>query len=297
MGIFQVIRSSFYDPAFYAGMRNRTWGEGAKYYAVIAFIIVFAYIVPVWTLLLQVKPEMVDTFTNMYPDNLEVTLGNGELHTNQPEPFVIPNTLSKDFELPENIAVFDTQNDDFSPHALADAKTLVLFKKTFVLTANMEKRYGVAGDGAGESSLGQGEQRVIPYATSTATSTLTKAMINDVAAKVKPYVRPVAIIGGAFAFVLTVLLGGLGMLVFHLIYVLFPALLVFVYFKLRKQDETYRTAYVTALFASIPVSILFALVGLFGTTPVFTYTLVLLIVIIVNLTQYKPVTPASVPQA
>lgn len=285
MGVFQVIRSAVFDPNFYAGLRERTWTEGAKYFAVVAFIIVFAYVVPVWAFVLQAKPELVDTVTAMYPDTLEVTVADGAMHINQPEPFVIPNTFTK--ELPENIVVFDTQNDDFSSDALAEAKTLVLFKKSFAVMQNTD----------GVSGRGMEEQRVFSYGTSSATSTLTKADILSVAEKVKPYVRPVAIVGGAFLFILAILLGGLGMLVFHLLYVFLPALLIFAYYKLRKQNDTYRTAYVTALFASIPVSMLSAVLGFFGGLPPFTYTLVLMIVVIVNLSRIKPTVPESAPLA
>ncbi len=281
MGIFQTIRSSVFDPAFYAGMAGRSWTEAAKYYAVVSFVIVFALIAPVWALLLNVNPAMVDTVTAVYPDPLEITVVDGKMSTNQEEPFVIPNTLSKELELPENIAVFDTKNDEFTPSALRDAHTLVLFKQTFAITQNTDNI----------SKPNSGEQRIFSYGTTSGTSTLTKADITEIAEKIKPYVRPVAIVGGAFLFVLAVLLGGLGVLVFHCIYVLFPALLIFAYFKLRKRDDVYKTAYTTALFASIPVTILTVIIGLFGNLPPFTYTLLLLILVIVNDSQTKMETP------
>ncbi len=281
MGIFQTIRSCVYDPAFYASMRERSWTEAAKYYAVVAFIIVFALIAPVWTLLLNASPELIDKAVAVYPDGLEVTLAHGELSVNREEPFVIPNTFTD--ELPANLVVFDTGNDAYTPSALQDADTLVLMKNTFAITENTDS-----------PSIGSsGDQRIFSYGTSTGTTTLTKADIESVAEKIKPYVRPAAIVGGAFVFVIAVLIGGVGMLVFHLVYTFFPALFVYVYFKIRKRDEAFKTAYTTALFASIPVTIVFMIFGLFIGVPAFTYTLVLLLIVIANDARTKAKEPEA----
>lgn len=270
MGIFQIIRSCVYDPVFYAGMSERSWTEAAKYYAVVAFIIVFALIAPVWALLLNARPELVDRAVAVYPDGLEITLAQGEMSINREEPFAIANTFTD--TLPAHFVVFDTGNDDFTPSALRDADTIVLLKNTFAVTESTEN-----------STLTQsGEQSIFSYGTSTGTTTLTKADIVSVAEKIKPYVRPVAIVGGAFVFVLAVLLGGVGMVVFHLVYALFPALFVYVYYRIRKRDESFKTAYTTALFASIPVTIVFMIFGLLVSVPAFTYTLVLLLIVIAN---------------
>jgi hypothetical protein len=266
MGFFRTIRSAFYDPAFYAGMRDRSWGEAAKYYAVIAFVIVFAFAAPVWTLLLNVRAETVDTLAGVYPNDLEVTLANGVLSTNQPQPYAIKNTYTT--ELPENLVVFSTENDEYTPTSLSDERTIVLLKRTFAVVQSNEN--------------GAGDQRIFPYSTSTATTTLTKADVTEVAETIKPYVRPVAIVGGAFLFVLVVLLGGAGMLLFQLLYALLPALLVYLYFKIRKRDETFRTAYTTALFASIPVTIIATFALFFGGLPSFMYTMLVLIIVVLN---------------
>ncbi len=263
------------DPQFYAGMRERSWSDAAKYYLVIAFIVIFAYAAPVWGLLLTVKPELVDTIVAVYPENLEVTLADGAMSINQPLPFSIKNTWTK--ELPENLVVFDTGNDEYTPRSLDEAKAVVLFKRTFAV---------VQGD-----SSGAREQRVFDYGTSTGTSTLHKSDITGVAEKIKPYVRPVALIGGAFLFTLIVVLGGVVMLVYHLIYTLLVALLVFVYFKLSKRDETYATSYTTALFASLPVAIIAGFIGPFGGLPSFIYTALVLLIVIVNTSRSTRTTP------
>lgn len=284
MRIFQIIRSSLFDPAFYAGMRGRSVGEAAKYYLVVAFVIVFLLVAPMWTLLLSVKPELVDTVTAFYPETLEVTMVNGVMTTNQVEPFAIVNTVTD--ELPGNFVVFDTGNDDFSPNSLQEADTMILLKRTFAVMQSTDDL----------SRTGTGEQRVFSYGTSSATSTLTKADINEVADKVKPYVRPVAIIGGAFLFVAIVLVGGVGMLLVQLVNALIPALLVHMYFKARGIQWGYRSAYVSTLFASIPITILWTILELFVTTPRFSFTLALLVVVMLNLSQVpSQTTPEKTP--
>ncbi len=276
MGFFQTIRSAFFDPAFYAGMANRSWADAAKYYLVIAFVIIFVYASPVWGLLLTANPELVDTVVALYPDDLTITVADGSMSINKPEPFAIPNTWTE--ELPENLIVFDTQNDEYTPTALDEAKTLVLLKDSFAIV---------------QDSDANGQQRILDYGTSTGTSTLVRSDITAVAEKIKPYVRPVAIVGGAFLFVLAILLGGIFMLAYHLVYTLLAALLVLGYFKFRKSDATYTTAYTTTLFASLPVAIIAAAAGLFGGLPTFTYTLIVLIIVVVNCSR----APAEAPRA
>lgn len=275
MRFFETLRASLYDPEFYAGMRERSWSEAAKYYLVIAFVVIFAYVAPVWGLVLTVKPELVDTIVSVYPDELEVTFAYGAMSINQPEPYAIKNTFTE--ELPENLAVFDTRNDDYSPTSLDDARTLMLFKRTFAVIEDSE---------SGGQRFGE-QQRMFSYGTSTGTSTLTKAAVVGVAEKIKPYIRPVAIIGGAFLFVLIVLIGGTFMLLFHLLYTVFAGLLVYAYFKFAKREDSYTTAYTTALFASLPVAIVSAFAFVFGGLPVFTYTLLIITIVVVNISKGK----------
>ncbi len=276
MGIFQVIRSAVYDPAFYTGLRERTWTEGAKYYAVVSFVVVFAFVAPIWALLLTVSPQTIDTVAAVYPESLVITVANGVMSTNQEEPYFIPNTFYP--ELGKNLAVFDTKSDQFSNEEFTSYETVALFKQKFAVGANSANYR--------DGQMQRGDIRVYDYGTSTATSTLAKADVLAFAEKVKPYVRPVTIAGGAILFSLVVFFGGLGMLVFHLIYILIAAALVFVYFKMRSKDESYRSAYTVALFASIPVTILSAAFDLLGPgLPPLVYTLLLMILVIVNDSQ------------
>lgn len=270
MKFFDTLRSTVFDPAFYSSMRDRSWGEAAKYYLVIAFVVIFAYVAPVWGFLLTIKPELVDSIVSVYPDALEVTIADGAMSINQPEPYAIPNTHFK--EMPKNYVVFETADDEYTPARFEEADTLLLFKRTFAVVRDSDNG-------------GAGKQRLFDYGTSTGTSTLDKTDIVGVAEKIKPYVRPVVIIGGAFVFVLVVLIGGAFMLGFHLIYTLLAALLVLFYFKIIKKEETYATAYTTALFASMPVTIVSAFAGAFGGLPTFVYTLILIVLVVVNTTR------------
>jgi hypothetical protein len=262
---FNLVRSCIFSPALYAQMSERGIGEAARYIVVVSFVLMFLTIAPVWMFILSLKPAMVDTAISYYPDGLEISLKDGELSTNQIEPYAIANPFPG--ESFENVIVFDTKDDTYTPDSVREAKTLVLAKRTF----------GIAQD---PESLGK--QEIFTYGTSTGSITLTKEKIAAVGEKVKPYVRPAAIFGGAFLFVLIVLIAGVCILGIQLVYAVFPAVFVYIYFKMSKQNESFKTAYVSALFASIPVMLIAAAALMFGGLPSYLFTALVVGIVVAN---------------
>lgn len=121
MGLFKILKSSVYDPAFYRSMRERKVLSAFGY---------FALLVLVASLISSVKPvadiatfvfcpsEEKDAIRNeilsLYPDELSIRFEQGVISTNVDEPYAIPlpRALGKEAddrsEYPKNLLVIDT---------------------------------------------------------------------------------------------------------------------------------------------------------------------------------------------
>lgn len=119
MSFFQWLRSIIERPAFFTTLeftRARVW----RFYAMLILCFTAASVViaipdtirfarwitsPAWQ-------EQTNVVVGLYPDELEVTIGNGRVSTNVEEPFFIPLPAAwrtgENASLPENLLVIDT---------------------------------------------------------------------------------------------------------------------------------------------------------------------------------------------
>ena len=104
--------------------------------------------------------------------------------------------------------------------------------------------------------------------------------------KIRPYVQPVIMIGGLVLVVLGAFFGGAFWLLFHLIYLLLPGALVYLFGRFREPQILWKESYIVAVYASIPAAILsFALTFTPWHLPIFMHTLLVMLVAIINLRQ------------
>ncbi len=261
----QILSSSLYDPSFYAAMRERSVWVGLQYVAVVGFLLMFIVVSPVWMLLLSLRESTVDSVVSRYPDELVVTLSSGVLAINQPEPYVIPNPIEGG--APRNLLVFNTKDDEYTPRTLAEAEALLVLKRTFALA---------------QGETAESPPQAIPYGSTTPSFMLNKEKVVAAGEYIKPYVRPAAVIGGALFFVLAVLVGGVVFTAVHAVYLLIPALAVYVYFVMTRQSESLTTAYLSALYASLPIALISAVAALFGGFPAYAFTALVVAVVVAN---------------
>lgn|SRR3989338_1245378 len=263
--LFHIIRSTLYDPAFYAIVRKEPLGTGIRWNAILGFIGVglIAALLYGATLPSAFSP-FVDSVVASYPDDLIVVVAGGEVSINQPQPYYIKNTLFKDG--PENLIIFD--GEDTLKGGTKEHSTLVIVKKTHLITGE------------------ENSERATHFDPKAATTTVTKADVARIAEAVRPYFKPLVILGGLFVSMLFVVFGGGTWLLFHLIYLALPGLLMYLYGRFRSPQMEFKESYVVALYASIPVAILTFIAARFDLHwPVFIYTLFVMLVALVNLTQ------------
>ena len=122
----------------------------------------------------------------------------------------------------------------------------------------------------------------------TSTTTITKASLMRLGESIRPYIKPLVIVGALFLLLFGTVFATAIWLGFHLLYLLVPAVLIYLYSRFLSTVLTWREAYIVVIYASIPVAILTFFVHLIGTIwPIFFYTLGVIVVAIVNLTHER----------
>lgn len=270
--LFDRLRACLYDPAFYAKARTEDLSPPIRLTAILAFVgaaisaaVFYALIVPIAFL------PVIDTAESVFPDDLIVTVENGEMSINQEQPYYIKNTLFE--EGPENLVIFD--GGDQLEGTATQNSTFVLVKKTYV----------VAGS--------EDDERIENFGQLGST-TISKDDVRSFANAVRPYYKPVLLGGGLIVAIIGALFVGILWLIFHLVYlVLLPTPVLYVYGRFRSPQMEFKESYIVVIYASIPVAVLTFIISLFGFHwPAFMYTLLVVLVALVNVTQI----PNEVPR-
>jgi len=267
INLFNRIRATIYDPAFYASARMKDLSQPIKLTAVVAVIgallgaaVMYAFIVPLAFLPVFDKAEAA------YPDDLIIKLQNGDVTINQEEPYYIENNLFD--EGPEHLVIFD--GGDTLEGTASQNDALVLVKRTHLIASSDD------------------DERMIDFKKfGTTTVTITKEDVRGFLAGVEPYYKPVLLIGGFFAVLVGALFAGFFWVIFHLIYlVIIPAPAVWIYARFRTPQLSFKEAYITVVYASIPVAILTFIIGLLGFNwPPFVYSLVVVLIALINIAR------------
>jgi len=268
---FDRIRATFYDPAFYIKARTEDLSPSIRLTALLALVgasitavVLYTFIVPFAFL------PVIDTVESVYPDDLIITVEGGEMSINQEQPYYIKNTLFKDG--PENLVIFD--GEDALEGTATQNSTFALVKKTYVVAGNED------------------DERIENFGQIGST-TISKSDVSAFASAVRPYYKPV-LLGGGFVFAaFGAVFVTIFWLIFHLLYLmLLPAPALYLYGRFRTPKFAFKESYIVAVYASIPVAILTFVILLLGfDVPPFVYTLLVILVAIVNLSQKREEAP------
>lgn len=265
---FRTVVATFYDPSFYAMARKGTLRKPIWTTLYVGALGVLLFVVALY---MQILPfaftDIVSKVEALYPNDLEIQVAQGEISINQQEPYYIKNTLLPEADMPANLVVFDTI--DSLKGGAKNNDTVLLVRKTHII-AMQDKN----------------EERITYLDSKMATTSITKADVTKFADTIRPYVKPVLLFGG-------IVLGVLGMIFFvplwlgfHLLYLLFPAALIYLFGRFRDPQYPWRESYVVAVYASIPIAILsFLLVFFSWDLPIFMHTLLVMLVALINLSQ------------
>ncbi len=282
MDIFRTIRSSFYDPAFYQRMRTLPMTRLIAPLALLSVAGIGILMLAVYFNILPfARGDFLASIESQYPSDLVLTITNGELSINQPQPYYVKNTLPalSGKDAPQYLVIFDG-TDQLSTDLVANS-TYLIVKKQFLIS---------------QGRNGQGQ--ITPFSTMKGTTTIEREMFVGLVERARPYVAPAVIFGGGLLVLLLTFVASMLWIIGHMVYVLIPACGLFFFGKLRGIQMDYKESYRAALLASIPPAILFYLLSLLKVSlPLpFAYTFLLLIVAAMNLAAVEP-TAAAEPDA
>lgn len=260
--LISTVRSSVYDPSFYAQKRSEDVSIVAKWFAILGVIGIGLILIPITgTIFSFTRSNALDTVQAVFPDDLVVTMASGTVSINQPQPYYIKNTFSAE---PTHLVIFD--GDDVLKGDAADNSAFAIVKKDHMIS-------GTKSDAKFSSFSGV-----------EGTTTVAKTDVVAFFDKVRPYFIPALIVGGIFLLVLGTILGTIFWVVFHMVYLLFPALLVYIVGMFRTQKLLFGEAYMYGAYASIPVAIVSYLTTAFVMPlPGFGYTVLVLMIAVVNM--------------
>jgi hypothetical protein len=291
MEFLRTVHSSIYSPEFYKELFSRPFSFSLKYFyslaavLAVALAVVFSFkIIPAAQPFLQsIGPQIL----NYYPDELVITIKNGQASTNVKEPYFLkmpeglaPKDLQykysfQDTELRtdlENLLVIDTAAP-FTLEGFHGYKTAVLLMK------DNAAYYSDNGEIRIQSLKG------IPDAT------INKPTVAKLVGKIAPFlvfIGPLIAIG-------TFLIAMIA-LSFKLVYLLFGALLIWGLMKIKKINGGYKKAYQISIHAMTLSILLNVIIFLFvpDFRVPFFFTIVMLMGAFVNLRPSQPVPTETV---
>lgn len=239
MKIFKEIKSNIYDREYYKAIPSETFGKSLKYIIKLSFIaglvslIIFAI---VSRDLPSIIKKEVTNLVNQYPEELVVTVTNGEASTNQEEPYMIPmasgtkefiDTPSPDDDY-TNVLVIDTKNE-FSLGKLKEYATFAMLTKEEIVVRNMDT----------------GEIRIFPLGDIESLE-INKSWLLENTSKVLKAMPIILIVIVPFIYLAFSLFFFVGTMIANL----FFALLIWLISRIKKLGLTYKTSYQLGLHAS-----------------------------------------------
>ncbi len=257
MKFFHTLRSSIYDPIFYAGVDARSVPRTVWYFIRLAMLLAIlssiVFIQPIWSFF---SKATLDSLVAAYPAELVVTVTNGKASINQPEPYLIPGPTG---ESPKNLVVIDTKSS-FTISQLADYDTHVLLKENALVMKD------------------DGSQRITSLTGITGVS-LSRPLLETLATNSAPYLPFLAI-----AVILALWLLFTSGITLSLVYFIVLALLTWIIARLMKRNGGYTRAYKMTAYAATAPLILASALSLFNIAlPMFSVSLLTLLIVVLNL--------------
>lgn len=278
MSIFKQIISSVYDPDYYEkNVLKEKFSSSLSYFISLAMIIsVITSGVFSFRLLPFVKNginNFVPGLVEYFPKDLEITIKDGQLSTNQEDATIIPlsgatSTASTTEEFPGNFLVVDTKSP-FNEERFKEANTL------FYITADTVYVAGESGKIGDSESL-----KEVPNAT------INREQINDWINEARPLLSWLA-----FIIVVGFFIAGLWASLLVMVSLLVVTLFIMLMGRLQGRKLSYKTSYRVGLHAVTLSMMLIPVAGLspaiiLGVIPVpALFVLLTLLVVWLNLKQ------------
>lgn len=239
-----LIKKSIYSPDAYRAVRGQTFGRAVGYVAMAAVFPTVAFMLLAIVGIFSFVPFSVsDEVAHLYPDNLEITITEGIVQTNVPEPYAIPmptkwqridSAEGATTPTPENFLVIDTRDN-------LTADEIQAYDSMFIL--GRSRIYARESDHKLETF-----DMTDPSFTTTITKTKALEFVHDM----MPYVYAfgvlmfIVVIGFIFAFLFAT----------YLLYAVGGALVVMAIGWIVHNTHSFKESTVVAAYALIPVGII-----------------------------------------
>lgn len=287
MKLIEVFKKSVYSPEFYRELQSKPLSFSIKYFyslvlvfSIILTVLVSAQLIPAGSdFIKRIGPQLL----SIYPDDLIITIKNGEVSVNTHEPLylILPEAAKWESEdkyatdAPKHLLVIDTQNpaalDNFESYS-----TLVLATKNKIAAGSPDNLRVITLD---------------KNVNFTVTKHTVSIFLNKLSG-LSGWLSPI-IVFGAFVF-FTAFFST------KLIYLFLAAILVWLLAKLKKFNLNYKQSYQAALHAFSLSLLIQVLSFLFLPSVLFLPTVIMLIVVWFNFPKNlpeKPVIPLEPPNA
>ena len=274
--LLQKFKNSIYGPQFYTVLNDKPLGFSLGYYA--GF---FGLLILVGTIVASflVIPKLIvfvdragEEISMLYPEELVVTINDGEVSTNMEEPVLIPFTSAfeevlRDREAGERSMNFGTT----TPYLIAiDTRENGVTEGEYVALVTITKNTIIYPSQSGGFTIDP-----IPP---DAHGVITKPLVDHALAALGRWANFIPV-----GFVLVALLAGIVYAVFHLLYLLLASLLLMLVLAAKGLPVEYARAYQIGLHALTgPILVKLALFPLLPNIP-FLFTLLLLAFAWVNI--------------
>lgn len=232
---FKSIPAAIFSPGFYASIKNRKFGEAFRYILLLTLIVGFA-----WTAILgvmayknrEIMTNVIDAFLNIYPEELVLTVTDGEISSNVAEPYFITSetfyedpTDWEEGDFPINLAVIDT-GTAFSMSQFEEYETLAWLTKDALL---------IRSDN-GIDSIPINE---IPNAV--VDKEMADEFLQGIWSKSKPYIALGVVVAGLVMFI--------GLMAWRMFYALILAIIVWIAASIMRLKLDYGACYKISLYA------------------------------------------------
>ena len=277
------IKNSIYGPEFYKKLHSKPLSFSFKYFYALASVLAvivtaqfsFQVIPNLTAFLASLGPEIV----NSYPNELILTIKNGQASSNVAEPYFIKTPESmrnenyRNVPVTDNFIVIDTKNQ-FTEENFTKYNTLAVVTKTSL--AFRKDNGGIE----------------IKPLSEIPDWTIDRASVASFVGKIQPFIK----FAGPF-FVLISFIGFMLSFSAELIYLLFAALLIWVIAKVKKFPLGYKQSYQAGLHIITLPLLLWAVSTILNfhiidAIPFFT-TIVVIVVALINFEPRKTEPTAS----
>lgn len=233
MTFLDKVKNSIYGPEFYKKLQSKPLSFSFKYfYALISALAIIStaqfslQVIPgITAFLAGIGPEII----NSYPNELVVTIKDGQASSNVAEPYFIKMPASmrsenyRNVPVTDNFVVIDTKNQ-FTEESFTQYNTLAVVTKT---------SFAFRKDGGGIE---------IHSLSKIPDWTIDRASVASFVGKIQPFIKfawPFFILASFIGFVLSFSA--------ELIYLLFAALLILIIAKVKKFPLDYKQSYQAGL--------------------------------------------------